>query len=594
MKSSALAFVRILLAGFLASLLLLSAHAAPPPWSEAPYSHYADKAPVSNVLREFATTFNLSLELSPAVTGRVNGRFQAKSPTDFLNQLGAIYGFHWFTYAGTLYVSRNSEMVTTSVPVSGASMTTLRNALTSLRIMDERWGWGELPEQGLILVSGPPAYVALVQRTVGSLPVVASGQQIEVFRLKNASAEDRIIAYRGREITTYGLARVLRDLVSGDTTALSGMLGSETVNQLAAPLRNSSSGMPTTPTITGSLFGGGESSPDAPGAPVSRAAPGYAADLHEQRRPSPSIQSDPRLNALIIRDTPDRMPVYRTLIEQLDVPTPLIEIEAMIIDINSTRLDELGIAWGGRRGGTAAGFGNISPDGGGLTISAAPTSSNISPLSTVLDTGNYLVTRIRALESQGEASIQSRPSILTVDHTGALLDLSETFYIRTTGERVATVTPITVGTSLRVTPHYIDRPGIGPTIQLDVDIEDGQIQDITVDNLPTVRRTNVSTQAIVGENQTLVIGGYNTQQRLQQDDKIPILGHIPLLGALFSYKSTSVQSRERLFLIKPRLVALESRPNGDKAEPQIDSAADGESGENMISPMDLNGGGGDE
>ena len=96
----------------------------------------------------------------------------------------------------------------------------------------------------------------------------------------------------------------------------------------------------------------------------------------------------------------------------------------------------------------------------------------------------------------------------------------------------------------------------GPVVQLDVDIEDGQIQETVVDTIPTVRRSVVSTQAIVGEGQTLVIGGYRSTQRTNQIDKVPGLGSVPVVGMLFSNKVNNTQSRERLFMIRPRVVSL--------------------------------------
>lgn len=535
---------------------VLPAWASPPPWTPSPYDYYATRAtPLADVLKEFAATFSLTLDLAPQVQGSVNGRMRAETPTDFLNEMAGVYGFQWFTHAGTLFISRAADMGTATVSASGGSIVQLREALRSLQILDDRFGWGELTDQGLALISGPPAYVSLVQRTVQSLPLVAGGRKIMVFRLKHASVQDRSITYRDQTITSRGLAEVLRDLIRGDTSGLP-ISSADNLSRMAEPLRSGTA--QTMPVQGGQLTPADplvsvatETNVTASGAQLGSAAGGLVVN-----RQAPSIEADTRLNALIIQDTPDRMPVYEALIKQLDVPTALIEIEALIIDVNTTRLDELGIAWGGRKGGTAAGFGNVTDDSGALTISAAGRAANISTTTAVLDAGNYLVTRIRALEGLGEAAIQSRPSILTIDNTGALLDLSETFYIRTVGERVATVTPITVGTTLRVTPRHIEDELHGQTIQLDVDIEDGQIQDREYDGLPTVRRSNVSTQAIVGENQTLLIGGYNTQQSTHQNDRVPVLGSIPLVGSMFSHKVDNRQTRERLFLIKPRLVTL--------------------------------------
>lgn len=521
---------RSLAAALLCAGLATQAPAAPPPWPDVAYTQYAENLPLPQVLAEFAASFSLALQLDKGVTGTVNGRFNTKNPTEFIDRLGGVYGFVWTVHAGTLQVSRASQLVQRALPVSG-NPAAIKRALTDMGVLDPRFGWGELPEQGIVLVSGPPDYVRRLEQTLALLPTQApGGQQVAVYRLRHASVDDRTMMFRDREITTPGLATVLRNLINGG-----GSGASEVLVQLAAPLR----------TVA-------ETSAAAPAGAASSAAP--AARPARATR-APSIQADSRLNALVVQDTPERLPLYEKLIAVLDVPTPLIEIEALIIDINATRMDELGITWGGRNGTVAFGFGNPAATLAQGALSLVSGGRNVTPTTVSQDTGNYLVARIRALESMGEAQIQSRPSVLTVDNAGALIDLSETFYIRTQGERVATVTPVTVGTTLRVTPRVVE-PGDGQvrSVRLVVDIEDGAIQDRTVDTLPTVRRSVVSTQALVEEASTLLIGGYRTDQKVSNDERIPVLGQIPLLGALFSTKTNDVQKRERLFMIRPRVV----------------------------------------
>ncbi|MFC7206487.1 hypothetical protein ACFQOZ_06430 [Comamonas endophytica] len=213
------------------------AQAAPPPWTEAPYSYYADNTPLPQVLRDFASSFSLSLELSPQVAGKVQGRFNSASPTEFIDRLASVYGLTWFTHAGTLYVGRTTEAATRSISAGGGSIATVRQALLSLGVLDARFGWGELPEQGMALVSGPAPYVALIERTMAQLPQMAGGQQVAVFRLKHASVDDRTILYRDRQITTPGLAQVLRNLIGGQS-------GSSGVNNALAAALAPGQGLP--------------------------------------------------------------------------------------------------------------------------------------------------------------------------------------------------------------------------------------------------------------------------------------------------------------------------------------------------------------
>ena len=569
---------RIILAGAL-SLALMGTASAVPTWPNAPYTYYAKSESLQSVLRQFASGFSLSLQMGPEITGVVNGNFNASTPTEFMDRLGGVYGFNWFVYSGTLFVSRTNDMSTRSVSAMGNSISALRDALLQLGVLDPRFGWGELPGQGIALVSGPPAYVSLVERTVAALPLGAGGQQVAVFRLKHATVNDRTVSYRDQSVITPGMATVLRNLILGN----GGGNNNETLSAIAAPLRDNPPAFPGVPAQEGA---GGAIA----GGPAATAAAGGGGDAARGSRRGaglrlrePTVQADPRLNAIIVQDIPDRIPIYKALIDQLDVPSTLIEIEAMIVDVNSDLVNELGVQWGARAGSTSAGYGNLGlATSGGLPLDSG---AALSPGTIGISIGNSLAARVRALQTRGQANILSQPSILTADNLGSLIDISDTFYIQTTGERVATVTPITVGTSLRVTPRYIEGRS-RREVELAVDIEDGRIQDERlVGDLPTVRRSTISTLAVVGDDQTLLVGGYNATQDSEQVDKVPFLGDIPGLGALFSSRSKTVQRRERLFLLRPRVVAINgetvSAPRGQSRAGRAMDATWARSGETL-------------
>ncbi len=570
---------RIILAGALALALMGTAQAAPN-WPNAPYSYYAKNESLQSVLRQFASGFSLSLQMGPEVAGMVNGNFNAGTPTEFMDRLGGVYGFNWFVYSGTLFVSRTSDMSTRAVSAMGSSISALRDALLQLGVLDPRFGWGELPDQGIALVSGPPAYVSLIERTVAALPLGAGGQQVAVFRLKHATVNDRTVSYRDQAVITPGMATVLRNLILGN----GGGNNNETLSAIAAPLRDNPPAFPGVAAQEGpggAIVGGPAAAAAGTGASAGEAQRGRrGAGL---RLREPTVQADPRLNAIIVQDIPDRIPIYKQLIDQLDVASTLIEIEAMIVDVNSDLVNELGVQWGARAGSTSAGYGNLGlSTSGGLPLDA---SAPLSPGTIGISIGNSLAARVRALQTRGQANVLSQPSILTADNMGSLIDISDTFYIQTTGERVATVTPITVGTSLRVTPRYIEGKS-RREVELTVDIEDGRIQDERpVGDLPTVRRSTISTLAVVGDDQTLLVGGYNATQDTEQVDKVPFLGDIPGLGALFSSRSKTVQRRERLFLLRPRVVAINgeivSAPRGQSRAGRAVDATWAKAGEKL-------------
>lgn len=523
-----------------------NANAAAEPWPDGPYSYFANNVKLESALAEFADSFSLSLKIAPSVTGTVNGKFTTKTPTEFISRMAGVYGFTWYAYAGSLYVSKASDQITRAVPVPVGSVNNLRKALSDLGVLESRFGWGELGESGFVLVSGPPSYIEMVEATVRSLPPSAGAQQVAVYRLKYASAEDRTTLYRGKEISTPGLASVLRDLISGNGSGSN--VNSQALSSIVAPLQ-------------ASVVVNPDSSISSP--PVSSSTNAVTAKSSQPRPESirartPSIRSEPRLNALIIQDIPERMPIYEKLIALLDVPTSLIEIEAMIIDVNSDKAKNLGINWSGRANRFAASYGPPLGDPVSGTLSLAlPNGFNLGTGTLAPALGNYFLSQIQLLESDGDAKIQSRPSVLTTENTGAILDLSETFYIRLQGERVANVTPIISGTTLKVTPRVIIS-GKTRMVQLMIDIDDGRRQDQQVDMLPTVLNSMVSTQAIVIENETLVIAGHSTDEIINSNQRIPVLGSIPGLGLLFSNQNKIVKKHERLFLIKPRIITLPS------------------------------------
>lgn len=527
--------------------------AAPPPWPDASFTFIADKQALTSVLSTFGRSFGLEVSISAAVAERsetVDGKFTSPSPTEFLDQLCSTFGLQWFYHGGTLYFSRSFEIATRSISPNGIALGDFRKALTDLGVVEPKFGWGELPERGIAMISGPPAYVDLVVWAVATLPLPQPQQQVKVFRLKYAQVNDRVISYRDQQITTAGVASILRNLVTGQGGTGTTLATTPQLAAIATTLRSSAPVAEVN---------------DPQGQP-SRAAGDSGRSGATSDRPQPFaravIQADSRLNALVIKDIPQHMPVYEELIRLLDVPTRLIEIEAVIVDVNASNVADLGIDWGARAGNLAGGFGRpaVVPD---LVTGTIVLGRDVNPTTVIPNAGNYLMARVRALEGKGNARVVSRPSVLTIDNLGALIDLSETFYVQLVGERVASVVPISVGTTLKVTPHIIENNGTY-SVHLTVDIEDGSIQEnnspTTAQTIPRIRRSTIGTQAVMNEQESLLIGGFNTESDIRQTDQVPGLSGIPILGNLFRKRSARTEKRERLFLITPKILSLASDP----------------------------------
>ncbi len=330
---------------------------APVPWPEASFTFIARQQTLIETLTSFARNFGVDLQASEAVKLRsdtVSGKFTMSNPSEFLNQLSSSYGLQWFYYGGTLYVSRNFETATRPISPNGVSMPEFRKALIDLGVVEPKFGWGELADRGVVIVSGPPAYVDIVVWAVMTLPLPQPQQKIRVFRLAHAQVNDRVISYRDQQITTAGVATILRNLIMGQGgsggTSLTNL---QQLANIAAPLRQA-----------GTATEGGDTRELSQGAQATVQPNAPAGNQRSTPLLRPVIQADSRLNAVIVKDIPQHMPIYEELIALLDVPTRLIEIEAVIVDVNSSNVADLGIDWGGRASGVAGGFGrpNTPPD----------------------------------------------------------------------------------------------------------------------------------------------------------------------------------------------------------------------------------------
>jgi type III secretion protein C len=539
-----------------------AAQAAPPPWPEVSFSYMARSHRLDGVLNSFGRSFGLRVQASASIEESgllVDGTLTATSPTDFMNQLASTYGLAWFYQGGVLHVSRIEEQVTRVLTMPGSGGAALKKALLEVGLIEPKFGWADIADRSAALVSGPPAYVDVLARALADLPMppLLSDQQLRVFRLRHASVDDRVIFYRDKQIVTTGVANMLRALVAGD----GGKTGTNiALAEMAAPLRGALQPMQPAHALEADTAGGASRDEKSDEREPRAAAEGGTAAAGGTRRATPpkgaavpTVQADSRLNALIIRARPEQLQVYEQLIQLLDVPSPLIEIEAVIVDVNKTKVTSLGIDWGARVGSIAGGYGTTS-SAADATSATLVRGSGMNPASLVADAGNFMTTRINVLEKEGDARIVSRPTVLTIDNLGALIDLSETFYVSVTSERAANIVPVTVGVTLRVTPHIVDLPDGRKAVHLTVDIEDGSLVTPTTGTIPMVRKSTIGTQAVMGENQSLLVAGFNSERDTMQDNGVPGLRKLPFIGSFFGKKDGDVEKRERLFLITPRII----------------------------------------
>jgi type IV pilus assembly protein PilQ len=289
------------------------------------------------------------------------------------------------------------------------------------------------------------------------------------------------------------------------------------------------------------------------------------------------VISDDRTNALIIQDIPSVMPSIDRLLTQLDRKTQEVEIEARVVaatrsfarDIGT----QLGFGWGDGKtavgGASSVGTSPITVGGltpGYITTGAATTGSQIplfsnlpvtspsSGLSFVNASNNVRIDAILTMaESRGLLKILSRPRVVTQNNIQALVRQ---------GVRVPIVTQAQLGGPPTVT--YVDaflRLTVVPqitsegTIFLNVDVEN-TTPDFgrTVQGNPTLITQQATTQVLVTDGGTVVIGGVIQTQNSVNITQVPLLGNIPYLGNLFKHTTVSTSNQELIFFITPRII----------------------------------------
>ncbi|MBD1589583.1 type III secretion system outer membrane ring subunit SctC [Pseudomonas typographi] len=534
-------------------LVLLIGHpgwaAVPDSWKHTAYAYDARQTSLNTALGDFAKEFGIGLDMPP-MDAVVDGRIRAESPQAFLDRLGQENHFQWFVYNETLYVSPTPTQTTARIEVSPDAVDDLQQALTDVGLLDPRFGWGVLPDEGLVLVRGPAKYVEFVRDYSRKVepPEKAEKQDILVLPLKYANAADRTIHYRDQQLNVAGVASILQELLENRSRG-------ESINgvNLAQRLGNSgaASGVAASNTL-GFGYGGGNSDMDMGALEqgldqvLGSSSGRKGRDENRTGRPRIRVSADVRNNAVLIYDLPKRRAMYERVVKQLDVPRNVIEIDAVILDIDRNELAQLSSRWNFNAGSVSGGA-NLLDSGAASTLF-------------IQDAGKFSAD-LRALEGNGAASIIGNPSILTLENQPAVIDFSRTEYLTAMGERVANIEPITAGTSLQVIPRALER-GDKSQVQLIVDIEDGQIDVSQInDEQPAVRKGNVSTQAVIAEHGSLVIGGFHGLEANDKINKVPLLGDIPVLGKLlFQSRSRELSQRERLFILTPRLIGDQVNP----------------------------------
>ena len=521
-----------------------AAHAAPIEWRKPVFVYVAQDKRLAEVLQEFAASQNITAVADKAIDEKVSVSFK-HHPDDVLRLLTSNYGLIWYYDGRILYFYKASDAVSRVVRLQNISIARLKASVRRLGIEDVRYPLVYDDAESTVMVSGPKRYAETVTSALLTLDQgkTASGaEEVRVFPLRFAWAQDKTISSGDGSVTVPGVATLLKKLFQGSAAAAGRREGGTLGARRSRALTQNQ-------VVESSVLGRMEVPP-----PMDEAIQQFQADRdgsgNSNRDGLPQIEADGQLNAVIVRDASYRMAWYTKLIESLDVKPARVEIEVQIIDVEARSRERLGVRWQSFNSGSGIGLG---VDGGsGSDTSLLGLGGTVS---SVLTRGNTtLFANIDALLQEGKARIVAQPKVLTLNNVEANLSNTETYYVKVAGNISAELFNVTSGTRMRVTPLLsVDEMG-SRVVKMQINAQDGGFSNTSVEQLPVVKTRDIQTQAVVREGESLLIGGMVYESDTSSTTGVPGLSKIPLLGALFRSTEKVKVKMERLFLITPKVI----------------------------------------
>jgi len=281
------------------------------------------------------------------------------------------------------------------------------------------------------------------------------------------------------------------------------------------------------------------------------------------------ISVDIRTNSLIITDTPEGLESAEKLIKELDKKLQQVMIEAKMVDVTISDIDDLGVSWTYKEGDTAATQQSIYPAGVGKseqkivqgdnleveTKITVPTSGLLFNLGRVTDRLR-LEARLAALVTKGKTKVLATPRVATLNNKEAKILIGDKVPFKTTTMGTGGVSQeswefLDAGVKLTVTPTINEAKQILLKVKPEVSIPG----TVTVPGQPpTISTREAEVTVIVNNKETLVIGGLIKETDMVTLEKVPFLGDMPLLGTLFKYRHEKKDRTELLVFLTPTIL----------------------------------------
>lgn len=301
-----------------------------------------------------------------------------------------------------------------------------------------------------------------------------------------------------------------------------------------------------------------------------------------------TVSVDDRTNTLLVQDTASQLQEIRRLVETLDIPIRQVLIESRIVIVNDDLSRDLGVRLGltafeenssdgvtvfsGNGTGTDTMIGSVldnlaDPDNGTIFPVELPTLDNrynvnvpianaAGRFSLAVLESDYLVDlELTALEAEGRGEIVSTPRVITANQTEARIEQGVEIPYQESASSGATTTQFKKAVlSLTVTPQITPDNNIIMDLLVSNDTVGDLVASATGGFVPSIDTRAVETQVLVGDGQTVVLGGIYETERRETITKVPVLGDVPALGNLFKSRQTVSNKAELLIFVTPKIL----------------------------------------
>ena len=299
-----------------------------------------------------------------------------------------------------------------------------------------------------------------------------------------------------------------------------------------------------------------------------------------------SVAIDERTNTLLVQDTVDRLRDVRRLVQTLDIPVRQVLIESRIVVVNDDFSRELGVRLGltsvqenssdglfsvtGTSAGsdviTASALENLADTGQPFPVEAPavnnrynvnlPVNNPAGQIALAILDSDYIVDlELSALQAEGRGEIVSTPRVITANQKEALIEQGVEIPFQESSSSGATTTQFKKAVlSLTVTPQITPDDNIIMDLQVNSDSVGELVASATGGFVPSIDTREIRTQVLVRDGQTVVLGGIYETERREVANKVPLLGDIPGVGALFRSTQNVANKSELLIFVTPKIL----------------------------------------